>query len=155
MSTEAEHLALANRNQAALDHLLSDTARCSEWVAVVAFYKSLHVAEAVFARETPPTHCHDHHIRLNKLKATKTYALLFPHYRAMWSTSMVARYLAQQAAGPLSPKGVFACFDDFLPANAIRPKLLDNYLYTFEHLAVQLLGPSGKTLVRYSKTAGK
>jgi hypothetical protein len=50
MSTEAEHLALANRNQAALDHLLSDTARCSEWVAVVAFYKSLHVAEAVFLR---------------------------------------------------------------------------------------------------------
>jgi hypothetical protein len=32
MSTEAEHLALANRNQAVLDHLLLDVSKCSEWV---------------------------------------------------------------------------------------------------------------------------
>jgi hypothetical protein len=152
MSTEAEHLALANRNQAALDHLLLDVPKCSEWMAVAAFYKSLHVVEAVFAREPKACHLHDHHARLDKLKATRTYSLLYPHYRAMWSAGLVARYLAHQPGG--GAPSAYACFDDYLPAADIRSKLLDNYLFGFEHMAVQLLGLSAGALRRYTKTPG-
>jgi hypothetical protein len=53
MSTGFKHIALANRNQATLEYLLLDAPRCSEWIAAVAFYKSLHVVEAIFARESP------------------------------------------------------------------------------------------------------
>ena len=151
MSTDIEHLALANRNQATLEHLLLDEARCSEWIAAVAFYKSLHVVEAIFARESPPFHVHNHHVRLERLKSKRAYSTFYSHFRAMWSAALVARYLAYQPA-PTTTQ-TYACFDDYLPAADIRPKLLDNYLYQFEHLAVQLLGPAGTQLVRYSRTA--
>lgn len=150
MSAEPEHIALANRNQATLEYLLLDESRCSEWIATVAFYKSLHVVEAIFARESPPCHIHHHHVRLERLKARRAYSSFYQHYRAMWSAALVARYLAYQAT-PAHMQS-FACFEDYLPSADIRPKLLDNYLFRFEHLAVQLLGPSGTTLVRYSRT---
>ncbi len=151
MSAEAEHLGLANRNQAALDHLLLDVPKCSEWIAVAAFYKSLHVVEAIFAREPKACHLHNHHERLAKLKTNKTYSLLYPPYRAMWSAALVARYLAHQPGGSGPAQTTYACFEDYLPAADIRPKLLDIYLYGFEHMAVQLLGPASGTLARYSK----
>ena len=53
MSTESEHIALANRDQATLEYLLLDPPKCSEWIAAVAFYKSLHVVEAIFAQNRP------------------------------------------------------------------------------------------------------
>jgi hypothetical protein len=152
MSTEAAHIALANRNQAALDHLLTDEHTCSEWIAVVAFYKSLHVVEAIFAKESAPWHLHDHHKRLERLKTSRKYSLLFSPYRAMWSAALVARYLAHQPSDSSRREDSYACFNDYLPVANIRPKLLDNYLYSFEHLAEQLLGSSAKTLIRYSRT---
>jgi len=152
MSTCAEHILLANRNQAALNHLLTNERACSEWIAVVAFYKSLHVAEAIFAKESPPCHLNNHHKRLDKLKTNRTYAPLYLSYRAMWSASLVARYLAHQPDDRSSREQAYACFDDYLPSADIRPKLLDRYLYSFEHLAVQLLGSSANALVRYPKT---
>ncbi len=76
MSAEAEHIRLANRNQATLDYLLLDVSKCSEWIAVIAFYKSLHVVEAVFAREPLPCHLHNHHERLGRLKTTRAYSPL-------------------------------------------------------------------------------
>jgi hypothetical protein len=77
--------------------------------------------------------------------------VLYPHYRAMWTAALVARYLAHQPGGAGSAQSTYACFEDYLPAADIRPKLLDNYLFGFEHMAVQLLGPTGGALVRYSK----
>lgn len=152
MSTEAEHIALANRNQAAIEHLLLDAGKCWGWVAVVAFYKSLHVVDAVFARESTPCHLHNHHARLDRLKATRAYSLLFQHYRAMWSAALVARNLAHEAEPPGKGEKTYACFDDYLPVAEIRSKPLDRYLFGFEHIAVQLLGPSSSALNRYSKT---
>jgi len=69
----------------------------------------------------------------------------------MWTAALVARYLAHQPGGAGSAQSTYACFEDYLPAADIRPKLLDNYLFGFEHMAVQLLGPTGGALVRYSK----
>jgi hypothetical protein len=59
MPTMAEHIELANRNQAVLDYLLKDIALCAETIAVTAFYKSLHVMEAVFHHQEK-RHFHGH-----------------------------------------------------------------------------------------------
>ncbi len=126
--------------------------KCSEWIAAVGFYKSLHVVEAIFARESPTCHINNHHRRLERIKDERRYALFYPSFRAMWSAALVARYLAYQT-GP-NQTSSFACFDDYLPAKDIRAKLLDNYLLQFERLAVQLLGSSAKSLVRYVGTSG-
>jgi hypothetical protein len=48
MATEADHIALANKNHDVLLHLLNDVERFPEWVAVAAFYKAVQIVEAVF-----------------------------------------------------------------------------------------------------------
>lgn len=153
MSTEQEHLALANRNQGTLDYLLLDAAKCSEWIAVVAFYKSLHVAQAIFASEKPVVHTTSHIKTLDRLKRRRRYQLLYPHYRSLWTAALVARYLA--ADSQTGSPGVYACFEDYLPAGDIRTALLDACLCPFERLAVQLLGQSAATLIRHPPSSGK
>ncbi len=59
MSAERDHIALANVNHAALNHLLEDYARFPEWISTVAFYKAVQVVEAVFAASLG-MHSNDH-----------------------------------------------------------------------------------------------
>jgi hypothetical protein len=139
-----EHIELANRNQAVLEYLLCDAGLCAETIAITAFYKSLHVLEAVFYHREK-AHFHSHAERDFHIKKHRHYAGLWRPYRAMSSASYVARYLADNQ----TEQG-FACFADYLPATDVRSKLLDGYLYGFEHLAVQLL-PQGHGLNRYPK----
>lgn len=150
MSTEAEHIALANRNQGVLDLLLQYPTISAEWVAVVAFYKALHVVEAIFSRDQRISHTHNHHVRLETLKNERRYQLLFPPYRALWTAGLVARYLEAQIPAGTGSVQRFSRFDDYLPAANLRPDLLDRFLHPFEGLAFQLLSPSGGGLVRYT-----
>jgi hypothetical protein len=73
MPTDAEHLAVAKRNQNLIDHLLPDIGRFGEWITVIAFYKALHVVEAVFFRDHPATHGRNHETREHLLKTTPRY----------------------------------------------------------------------------------
>src|SRR5438067_2352109 len=143
MSSEAEHIAIANRNQAVLDFLLQDPATCAGWVAVVAFYKSLHVVEAIFSRGAALQHCHNHHDRLNRLKSTRQYQPLFGAFRTLWTASVVARYLDDRSTVPAGHGRFYSCFEDYLPVADLRPNLLDRYLQAFEGMAVQMLPPNG------------
>jgi hypothetical protein len=62
-------------------------------------------------------------------------------------------YLGIQNAA-VAPQAQYSSFNDYLPVNDLRPKLLDGYLRTFEALAVQML--PGRGLTRYAPppTAG-
>jgi len=48
MATESVHIAVANRTQKTIVRLLKDLTDSSPWIAITAFYKALHVVEAVF-----------------------------------------------------------------------------------------------------------
>ncbi len=151
MSSEAEHIAIANRNQAVLEYLLEDPAKCAEWVAVVAFYKALHVVEAIFSRDAKVGHIHNHHIRLEKLKRETQYKKLFSIYRVLWSAASVARYLEDSSSSSHSGSGrLYSRFEDYLPIADLRPMLLDRFLASFEREAANFLTPSCAGLVRYT-----
>lgn len=49
MPTEADHIALANKNHDVLQHLMQDPERFPEWIVTTAFYKAVQLVEAVFA----------------------------------------------------------------------------------------------------------
>ncbi len=51
MASEAEHIDLASSNQNLIDHLIHENA-FHDWLATVAFYKAIHVVEAVFANKS-------------------------------------------------------------------------------------------------------
>ena len=68
MASEADHLAAANLNQKTLAYLCQDVSIHGPWVAVVAFYKALHIVEAVFANDPDIRHCTDHGSRERALK---------------------------------------------------------------------------------------
>jgi hypothetical protein len=71
MASPAEHIALANRCHHTLYYLLSEPAEHSEWIATIAYYKALHVVEAVLAsrRLTGWSHAS----RLNHLKTVTEF----------------------------------------------------------------------------------
>ena len=145
MSTDTEHLAIADRNQLVLTQLLRDLDRCSEWAAIVAFYKALHIVEAVFANQSPPVHNHSHHTRLDRLKSTRQFAPLYPFFRTLWAASIVARYLEDRS--PLGSRGQeiirpYSRFDDYLSSDRIQPDLLDRYLQPLENMAASMLPPN-------------
>jgi hypothetical protein len=143
MSNEADHIALANRFQVSIDFMLGDVHQCVEWLAVAAFYKALHVVEAAFYNDPAIMHTSNHGDRSKRLKSKRKYSPLFPSYNALWSASTIARYLQDRGSGH-----TYAQFSDFLPADQIRPRLLDRYLPVFETMSVQLItNPS--SLVRY------
>lgn len=144
MATEAEHIAKANRDQETLSQLLASINSCSEWAVVVAFYKSLHVLEAIFSRDPAIRHASSHTQRLDYLKYKRKYTLLFKPYHALWTASLIARYLEHA-----NPKTTYSTFSDYLPAAEVQSKLLDISLVAFESNAVQLLSDPD-SLVRYT-----
>src|SRR5271157_723108 len=150
MSSEAEHIAIANRNQGVLEYLLKDPSTCAEWVAVVAFYKALHVVEAVFSRHATVGHIHNHHTRLETLRREPQYGLLYRTYRVLWSASIVARYLEDRSSdsGGGSSR-MYSRFEDYLPIRDLRPMLLNRFLVSFEGTAAGFLTPDCGGLSRY------
>jgi hypothetical protein len=149
MSLDTQHIALANRNQSVLEYLLQDVGRCTEWVATVAFYKALHLVEAVFANDPEIRHTYKHEARLDALKMYRRYQGVHRPFRVLWAASTVARYLVDQSQPPNAARA-YTCFSDYLPADEIQAKLLDHFLVPFEHQAVQLLSePAQEALVRY------
>lgn len=152
MALSADHIALANRNQGVLDDLLGDLDRCAEWVATVAFYKALHVVEAIFADDPAVQHMANHRDRLNVLKRDPQYRPLFPTYRVLWQVSLIARYLEHANSGAIQG---FARFEDYMPRGDVRPILLDRFLMPFESIAIGLLrSDHGLVVYRSGPVAG-
>lgn len=85
MPSKEAHVAAAKQNQATIDYLLISNDHLP-WVVTVAFYKALHVVEAVFVADThsPAAHTDDHKVRNRLLKTTNRYQQLWRMYRPLW-----------------------------------------------------------------------
>jgi hypothetical protein len=96
MPNEEAHIRLANKNQTIIDSLLPRLNETSEWVTTIAFYKALHVVEAVFWNNPDIKHGRDHTSRECHLKKSNRYKKIFEHYRPLYSASLIARYMEDQ-----------------------------------------------------------
>ena len=140
MGTEADHIALANKNHAVLVHLLEDVEKFPEWVTVVAFYKALQVVEAMFVHKHGRS-CHGHPERLSALK-TRGYQEEHKHFRALWAASSVARYLHDADS-----RTTYCSFADFMSPDRVR-KFVQKRLGGVECNAVRHLSDEGKKALK-------
>jgi sulfur carrier protein ThiS len=128
MATEVEHIECANRTQLTIAHLLQDIGIHSPWIAVAAFYKAVHIVEAVFSSDKDIGHTSNHDQREQCLKGQRRYEKIFRHYSPLKRAAVNARYLSG-----------CACFDDYLAPQQVVDKLLKHELHQIEQSAVNKL----------------
>lgn len=141
MASEGVHIDLANRNQRFLEEILGAPVPYSDWIATVAFYKAVHVAEAVFAvNETGKAQHSTVHSERNHLLKTK-YNQIWKNYSPLYRASRLARYLEFHNKSHPS-------FSTFFSHAKVVDELLGEDLVGVESEAMNLL--SGRyTLNRY------
>ncbi len=132
MPTKNAHIILANRNQATIQHLLSDKDAHSEWITTIAFYKAVHMVEAVFA--TDRVHSHNHENRDHHLKTQPKYAKIYKYFRPLWAASMIARYLYD----PETKTG-YTTFSKYLTPDAVVSEMLRYNLRQLERATQDFL----------------
>jgi hypothetical protein len=86
MATEKEHLRQAEHNQRFLDSI--DGTQFPDWTATVAFYKAVHLVQALF--HLTGDSCGSHSGRNGILKGK--YPHLWKQYHPLYSFSRLARY---------------------------------------------------------------
>jgi hypothetical protein len=133
MPSREAHLQLAARNKEALDYLLRKAEKLPEWIATVAFYRALHLVEALFAHDENE-HSHNHEERDQRLKRNRRYANIYKHYRPLWAASVIARYL-------VDPSGrQFKTFTDYMPPGKLKSELINHRLRRIESSVSRMLG---------------
>jgi hypothetical protein len=136
MPSEAAHLAIAERNRVVLDYLLERIENCAEWVTTVAFYRALHLVEAVFYHDGHE-HGRNHETRERMLKTNNRYKHIYQHYRPLWAASVVARYL--EDADNSAP---FSSFSEYLKPDDVKRIIIDHRLRQIENSVAKLLASS-------------
>lgn len=133
MANETDHIDCANRTQKTLAHLLSDKAVHSPWIATLAFYKAVHIVEAVFFNDRSIVHTSHHSDRELALKRTRKYEHIYRNYGPLYRGSQNARYLS-------------GCrnFDDYLSPDEVIEILLKNHLKQIENSARKFLREPGE-----------
>ena len=134
MAKAGDHIAIANRNHATLLYLLDDSDTHLEWVVTVAFYKAVHVAEAVFDT-CGGGHSTSHENRLTALK--QRFGGIFVPFKHLYNASRVARYLVD-----LNGNG-FRSFSDFMDKATVRT-LIRKKLHLMEQQSILLLDDATK-----------
>lgn len=94
-----------------------------EWIATVAFYKSVHVVEAVLANKNE--HSNSHADRTEKIKHDHTLQVCFGEFKKLQTASCVARYLTDSA-------GSFQTFSDYMPQDDVLVKCVYKWLFAVE-----------------------
>lgn len=133
MPSEAIHIAQACRNQETIDYLLTGPMEFPEWVATVAFYKALHVVEAVLSHNPERPHTQTHEMRERVLKTTPKYGHIYKHYAVLKRTSLIARYLSADDGAPVPS------FAAYMPLNDVRREILHHRLRQLERSARGML----------------
>lgn len=110
MASEAAHLAKADSNQSFLETIGDEY---PDWLAVVAFYKAVHLVEALFAREG--TQSKNHTGRNRRLK--KRHPAIWKAFSPLFNASKLLRYT-----------------DHKISAHKVRQELIANRLTTVESL---------------------
>src|SRR3990172_8898931 len=97
MPSKDAHLAAARENQDVIDYLCLQVDKFPGWIATVAFYKALHVVEALFAVDGTGSggHTDRHEDRNRLLKKTSRYQHIWKSYRPLYQASLIARYLRE------------------------------------------------------------
>jgi hypothetical protein len=135
MSDKESHLAQAEKNQLTIDYLLGDSDKHPEWIATIAFYKAVHLVEALFSTEKKlqiKPHSNDHSSRLDTLKKNNRYLNIFKHFRPLFNASIIARYLCDD-------KGSFCCFRDYYTIDDVKNKILNHHLKQIENTVAKML----------------
>lgn len=132
MPSQQDHLLLADHNQQAIEYLLKADPGFPDWITTVAFYKAVHLVEAVLAHDSG-THSGDHVRRSQYLKTNNRYKQLHLHYGPLKRASEIARYL-QDASGTS-----YKSFADYLTLEAVNREMLKHRLHQIELSARHLM----------------
>ena len=134
MATEGDHIRLANRNHEFLLKLLQD-GDFPDWAVTVAFYKAVHVVEAVFAASMAFDST-SHSVREERLKIPR-FKDIWKDYSHLLTASRIARYLSSSGAGE------FHSFADYLDLEGVK-NLVRKRLYGVEQRSLGFLTAAGK-----------
>ena len=113
MPSRESHLTAVEQNSTVLSHLVAADQDFSPWIVTVAFYKALHVVEAVFASDPniDIDGTDDHKSRNGVLKSNNRYQKIWRHYTQLWNDSLIARYLVSHNHGV---ETVYSDFSEYM-----------------------------------------
>ena len=111
-----------------------------EWVATIAFYKALHLVEAVFIHNKEVSHRQTHDSRNKVLKETNIYKKINKHYSPLYRISLIARYM--QADGQTEPS-----FTRYMPPKKVQNEVLGHHLHQVQVAARKFLSARAKALL--------
>jgi len=132
--SERDHLAVAEGNQKAIEWLLSSETDFPAWVTTVAFYKALHLVDALLDRRFK-AHGYSHRARQQVLKTTNSFRSIYRHYRFLRGASEIARYLCDNQGGK-----EYRTFSDYMPMSQVRSEILGHRLRQLERSVRKMLG---------------
>jgi len=137
MPSKDAHLKAVFHNTSVIQYLLASPEPTPQWLTTLAFYKALHIVEAVFTSDTkaPIPHADSHEQRNKVLKNTPRYIPLWKHYRELWNDSLVARYLTS-----CGEKEAYADFADYLTVDEFKSKHLKHHMVKIIQMARSLTG---------------
>lgn len=142
MPNEDTHVATAKHCHDVLNHLDQEDKFC-DWVAVLAFYKGLHIVDAVLWNDSDKSHGVRHGIRLNKLKRTRRYKDIYKRFQRLHHAAQIARYLRPPGNddGPAQGDDTFTAFDQYMNAEQVRETLVGEKLKEMIQHARNFLSP--------------
>ena len=137
MPSKASHLCVVRENTATIEWIRKAPSPMPQWVVTVAFYKALHIVEAVFAadKNSPIRHADDHAQRNDVLRRENRYRHLWKHYRPLWNDSLIARYLQGN-----SDTDTYCGFADYMTLADVEKTHLNDHLVQIVRTARTLLG---------------
>ncbi len=131
MPSIEEHLAHSKRTKLTLEYLCSRREEHYEWIAVVAFYRALHLSEAVLLRFSV-AHDRSHVGRETAIKKTRSMSHIWKNYRPLWEASCISRYLSFHDQD-------YKSFATYLTPDDVVTKLVNHRLREIEKSVAGLL----------------
>ncbi len=124
MPTDSQHIQLAIHNIDTAKYLIEKKV-FNDWVAVVLFYASLHIIDAVFFCDPKISEKHGrtHNIRRDILRGVTHYTNISRHYSPMYRIANIARYIEDRRTGSIM------AFDVFMPADELEGELIKRHFW--------------------------
>jgi len=144
MPQVTDHIALANKNQLTLSHLLNEVDDHPEWITTVAFYKALQLVEAMFVH-LDGKNCHGHTVRNRKLRENR-FRAVNKQYKSLFRASTIARYLHDNVEN-----SGYSSFNDFLTSEEVQREIVNKRLRNLEQCVLQMLPETVRSTVSQVK----
>jgi hypothetical protein len=136
MPSKVSHLSVVRENTATIEWLCKGDPAMPQWVVTVAFYKALHIIEAVFAadKKSVARHTDDHTQRNDLLRRNNRYHNIWKHYRPLWNDSLIARYLQGS-----NETDAYKGFSDYMSLADVETTHLNHHLVQIVRTARTIL----------------